>query len=280
LKWIMDRQQEILRAIAFTSQYLSDVRNLDVRLPAVVANLGRAAGVRRVYIYENVGSPDGRLLVTHRLGWSAFRQSMLRNSPKLSNLDLQSVGLERWIQQVVSGQAVFGNIADFPTPETKFLQHEGICSIAVIPILNGDECWGFIGFDDYNNERPWLSGEIEALTYIGRAIGAAFENARLFRAEAQRRREAEILNEVSGLLTQSLDLEEALNRTLEVLLRHLAGELTLTITLLEQHRQELVIIAQKSHDPNRRAAVGQHITLSRCRGVAGGAGNETAVRHS
>ena len=257
----MDRQQEILRAIAFTSQYLSDVRNLDVRLPAVVANLGRAAGVRRVYIYENVGSPDGRLLVTHRLGWSAFRQSMLRNSPKLSNLDLQSVGLERWIQQVVSGQAVFGNIADFPTPETKFLQHEGICSIAVIPILNGDECWGFIGFDDYNNERPWLSGEIEALTYIGRSIGAAFENARLFRAEAQRRREAEILNEVSGLLTQSLDLEEALNRTLEVLLRHLAGELTLTITLLEQHRQELVIIAQKSHDPNRRAAVGQHIKL-------------------
>ncbi|MBK8984627.1 MAG: GAF domain-containing protein [Chloroflexi bacterium] len=261
----MDRQQEILRAIAFTSHYLSDVRNLDGRLPAVLANLARAVGVRRAYIYDNLEEADGRILSSHRLGWSAYRQYMLQNDPNLSHLSFRDMGYDRWTRLFQTGQAAYGSITQFPAAEIPFLAAQGIHSIAAIPILNGDQLWGFIGFDDYERERPWTSGEIQALTYVGRAMGTAYENARLFRAEAQRRREAEILNEVSSYLTHSLDLEEALDRTLDTLLRHLGGALTISLTLLDKPQQALLVVAQKTNCPQPHSfyeMVGQQIDLT------------------
>ncbi|MCB8982391.1 MAG: GAF domain-containing protein [Ardenticatenaceae bacterium] len=259
----MNRQQDILLAIASTSQYLSDVRHLEDNLPIVLARLGQAARVRRAYIYENKVLPDGRLLGSHRLGWSVYRQFMLRDNARLQNLDYRAIGFARWVNALQSGQPIYGDVSEFPIAETKFLFTERIVSIAVIPIISGERCWGIVGFDDYTRERPWSAEEIEALAYVGRAIGTAFETARLFRAEAQRRREAEILNEVSGYLTQSLDLDEAISRALEVLLRHLSGSLTISLTVLDAERQNLTVLAQKpAHRMYPMRSIGQQISLA------------------
>lgn len=245
----MDRQLEILRTIALNSQYLSDVRNLERRLPDVIAGLGKAARVRRVYLYENSTLPDGRILGSHRLGWSAFRQFILHNCQKYQNLDYQDIGFGGWIEKLLAGKPVYGHIDDYSVSEVEFLRNEQIISFAIIPILSGERCWGFVGFDDYQRERVWTAGEIESLMYVGRAVGTAFENLRLFHAEGLRRREAEILNEVSGFLTQSLDLHDALSRALDTLIRHLTGELTISLTLLDEKQKVLVVLLQKSNHP-------------------------------
>ncbi|MBK6712214.1 MAG: GAF domain-containing protein [Chloroflexi bacterium] len=245
----MDRQLEILRTIALNSQYLSDVRNLERRLPDVIAGLGMAAGVRRVYLYENKTLPDGRILGSHRLGWSAFRQFMLHNCQKYQNLDYQAIGFAGWIARLLASKPVYGNLEDYSAAEVEFLKKEQIKSFAIIPIFSGDHCWGFVGFDDYQRERVWTAGEIESLMYVGRAVGTAFENMRLFRAEGLRRREAEILNQVSGFLTQSLDLHDALSRALDTLICHLTGELTISLTLLDEKQKALIVILQKSNHP-------------------------------
>jgi len=259
----MNRQQEILRAIASTSPYLSDVRNLETKLPIVLGKLGRAANVRRVYIYENLELPDGRVLGSHLVGWSSYRQNIPRGIPKLRNLDYKAIGFARWVPILKSGRPIYGNVADFPASEVSILVENRIHSVAVIPIISGERCWGFVGFDDYDRERPWAAEEIEALTYVGRAIGTAFETARLFRAEARRRQEAEILNEVSGYLTQFLELDEAIGRGLDVLQRYLAGDLTITLTVLDAQRQNVTILAQKSASaPQGENRVGRALDLA------------------
>ena len=257
----MDREHEILRAIASTSQYLSDVRSLENNLPIVMATIGRAANVRRVYIYKNQVLSDGRILCNHCLSWSTFRQNIPRKIPKLQNLDFLR-GFGHWLPILKAGRPAFGNVADFADSDAALLLQEGIVSIAVIPIVNSEQWWGFIGLDDYARERAWSPGELEALTYVGRAIGTAIETARLFRAEGQRRREAEILHEVSGYLTQFQDINEAVSRGLAVLLRYLAGTMTISLTVLDKHRESLTIVNQQSTRPAfYDARVGSSLSL-------------------
>lgn len=258
----MDRQQEILRALASKSQYLSDVRHLQLRMPAVLASLAQAVQVRRAYIYENVTRSDGRLMGNHRLGWSANRRYLLENDPAHQNLDYAAIGFGRWMSLLLTGQPVYGNIHQFPASERAFLQFEGMRTIAVIPIISGGRCWGFIGFDDYDRERRWTAGEIEALTYAGLALGTALETERLFHAEAERRREAEILNQVSSYLTQAIEPTEALQQALAALINHLTGDLVISVTLLDTATQELEILAQKANCMSADEQIEERIRLA------------------
>jgi PAS domain S-box-containing protein len=241
----MDRQPEILRAIAFTTRYLSDVRHLPERLPMVLAYLGRAAGARRVYLYENEVA-NGRFLCHHRLGWSAFRYYFLYNSPSLQNINYQQVGFEKWAKLLAAGQPIIVDSHTLSDKERVYLLGHNVRMVALFPIISGGQWWGFVGFDHYNAPRQWTVGEIETLNYVGQAIGVALENARLFHAEARRRREAEILNEVSGVLVQGNNLEQAIASVLKETLSYLGGHITLSISLFDRQRQALKVLAQVS----------------------------------
>lgn len=258
----MDRQYEILRAIALTGRYLSDVRNLSERLPAVLAQLGRAVQAEWVYIYENGRSPDGRFLASHRFTWSVFLQKIRRNIPGLQNLDYQAAGFQRWADALQSGQPIYGDIDTFPESEQAFLRPWGLRSLVIIPITYGGRWWGFLGLDNLTRQRAWSPGEIETLVYVGQMIGAAFENAYLLRAEAERRREAEILNQVSNYLTQSLEPEAAFAPAVQALRNHLGGDLFITLTKLDEMGEALVVLARTSTQRTSLERVGDRVVLA------------------
>jgi PAS domain S-box-containing protein len=255
----MDRQQEILRAIALTGQYLSDVRNLSERLPAVLAQLGQAVQVVQVYIYENSQLPDGRYLASQRFTWSVFRQMVRRDIPRLQNLDYVALGFQRWIEYLQAGRPIYGPVETFPESEQRSW---GKRSAVIVPVRYGGHWWGFLGFDDLTGQRVWTPGEVETLTYVGQTVGAAFENAYLLQIEAKRRREAEILNQVSSYLTQSFEQEETLARAMETVLDYLGGELFITLTLLEASGEALVVMAQNTTYQNPLENLGERIPLA------------------
>jgi PAS domain S-box-containing protein len=259
----MDRQQEILRAIALSAHYLSDARYLSQRLPTVLAYLGRAVQVGRVYIFENRELDNGRFLTSHQLTWSVFWQHLHHRNPRLQNIAYHAHGFARWVEILQSGRPIYGNLSDFPLEEQLFLRNWFLRSLAIVPISYGGHWWGFIGFDDMSQERLWAPEEIEALTYVGQIMGATFENARLFHAEAERRREAEILSEVSRYLTQSLDPQDAFNQTIHTLLNYLSGDLIVTLTMLDETEQALRVLAQTSNFvENVQHNMGQRVLLA------------------
>lgn len=92
-----------------------------------------------------------------------------------------------------------------------------IKSILIVPLVSKGEVIGTIGLDAIDTPRIFTEDEIELAQTIANQIVVAIENAYLFAAEAQRRREAETLQAATQAISTTLDLQTILERILSEL---------------------------------------------------------------
>jgi PAS domain S-box-containing protein len=226
------RQRDaILQAIASAAERVLTSADWHAGIDSVLAELGDAANVSRVYITPSVadGSDDGR-----HYQWTA-ESATPRPQPAPGADYLHSVGLGRWEMVLRGGGIIQGHLAEFPTGEREVLAAQGVCSIVVVPIFAGDVWWGFIGLDDCRDERAWPLSTVEVLRTAAGTIGAAIvgrraEAARLqlareqsARAEAEAaQHELAFLAEASQLLAISLDDEKTLQSVAELVVPNVA----------------------------------------------------------
>lgn len=198
------RRDEILEAVAFTSQRLLQIESWDQAMGEILSRLGQAADVSRVYIFQNHKTEDGTLLTSQRYEWVAPGIAPQIDNPDLQNFPWIEGGFGRWVTLLSRGEAVAGRVRDFPEAERAILEPQGIRSILVLPIFVGKQWWGFIGFDECRYERRWDEPEQEALRTAASAIGVAI----------QRRQTEERLRKlamVTAAVTSSLDLNQVLD---------------------------------------------------------------------
>lgn len=170
------RQREaILRAVSFIAESLLAGLNWEQDIQEALEQLGKAADVSRVYIFENSRSPEGKWLTSQRYEWCAPGIQPQIDNPELIALSLEDAGFERWVEDLSVGKPVIGLVKDMPPIERDFLAKQDILSIAVVPIMSAGRWWGFIGFDECRYERQWSNAEIDILQIAGRVFGAALE---------------------------------------------------------------------------------------------------------
>ncbi len=168
------RQRDaILEAVSFAGRQFLETSDWEQKIQAVLARLGQATGADRVYIFTNDGVHEGQVHVSQRYEWVAEGIEPQINSSDLINASLQKTGLGRWEQLLPQDIPIYGVIADFPPAEHDILMSQDIHSLAVVPIFAGKTWWGFIGFDDCNQERHWSQLEIETLKIAASIIGTA-----------------------------------------------------------------------------------------------------------
>ena len=92
------------------------------------------------------------------------------------------------------------------------LQSQGILSLATVPIFAGEEWWGFLGFDDCEQEREWLPAEIEALRNVASTFGAALLRQRAEAAAREQHSLAEALTDTAAIINSTLQPDEVLER--------------------------------------------------------------------
>ena len=200
----LQRRDAILEAVAFAAQRLLQVGEWDEAMGEVLAHLGQAIGVSRVYVFENHTAPDGTLLTSQRYEWVAPGITPQIDNPELQNLPWLERGFERWVARLGRREAIAGLVREFPERERVVLELQDILSILVLPIFVGEEWWGFIGFDECQRERRWAPAEQEALRAAAGAIGVAIQRRRI---EERLHRLATVATEVTG----SLDLTRVLD---------------------------------------------------------------------
>jgi len=198
------RRDEILQAVAFTSQRLLQTESWDQAMKEILARLGQAADVSRVYIFENHKADDGTLLTSQRYEWVAPGITPQIDNPELQNFPWVESGFERWVTILSRGEAVAGLVREFPESERAILELQDIRSILVLPIFVGEQWWGFIGFDECRSERRWDGSEQEALRTAANAIGVAIQ-----RRQTEKRLQK--LAMVAAAVTSSLDLNQVLD---------------------------------------------------------------------
>jgi diguanylate cyclase (GGDEF)-like protein/PAS domain S-box-containing protein len=148
-----------------------------------LANVGRELGADRVYVFENVRDPDGRLWMNLTSEWLRDGTSGLFDLPG-TKLHPYSPDFTRWIEVLGDRQVLTGSVAQLPDPERRVLAAERTTSIVAVPIFLADGWWGYLGADDCGRERVWSSGEIELLRVMAGAIADDVERQRKISAEA------------------------------------------------------------------------------------------------
>ena len=196
LEAALSARESILRAVAFAATRFLDDRDWESSVRDVLERLGTAADVSRVYLFELFCDEDGVLRTSQRYEWVAEGIRPELGNQDLQNLDLSAAGLGRWGELLPRGEAIHGHVSEFPEAERAILEAQQILSIAVVPVIASEECWGFLGFDDCLTPREWGT-ELDALRAAAGMLGAALTRRRNDRRNAAQYGVARMLNEAA-----------------------------------------------------------------------------------
>lgn len=174
----LDRRDAILAAVSFAAQAFLERSLSRETMEPVLAALGKAAQVSRVYVFENSTASDGQLVTTQTSEWVAPGVSAQLGNPLLQRLPYRDGGVARWEETLSRGQPIVGHVRDFPASERAVLEPQDILSIAVVPIYVDGSWWGFIGFDDCTDDREWSAAEVLALRSAAGVLGVALARSR------------------------------------------------------------------------------------------------------
>jgi diguanylate cyclase (GGDEF)-like protein/PAS domain S-box-containing protein len=179
----MDAPQGSSKAADATAHLgVSGAATASSSLSESLANVGRELGADRVYIFENVRGPDGRLWMNLTSEWLRDGMRGLFDAPA-TKLHPYSPDFTRWIEILGDRQVLTGPVSQLPESERRVLAAERTASIVAVPIFLADGWWGYLGADDCGRGRVWSPGEIELLRVMAGAIAEDVERGRRVSAE-------------------------------------------------------------------------------------------------
>jgi len=176
---VLARRDRILAAAQFAADHFLRGEDWERTVCEVLAHVGQAADVSRVYVFENHAGPSGDRLMSQRFEWVAAGVSPQIDNPDLQALSYQGSGFGEWPARLERGECICATASQQPVGVRTLLEREQIQAIAIMPIRVGRRWWGFIGFDECRQERRWLPNEIGALQVVANMLGAALERRQL-----------------------------------------------------------------------------------------------------
>lgn len=165
-------RDRILEMVAFATGRLLSAADWADEIRAVLAHLGLAADVDRVYVYENREEAD-EIWSYQRFEWVEPGLPHHASNPALQTLPLYEAGFGRWVETLRGGGVIAGPLREFPEEEQPLLAAGHIQSMALAPIFARDRWWGFIGFSVCHGERRWSAVELDALKAVANNLGSA-----------------------------------------------------------------------------------------------------------
>jgi|GEM_PF-273805 len=171
----LQHRDAILKTVGYSAEQFLKTSDWEKSISNVLAQLGQATGINRVYIFKRETDENLNIYVSQVYEWASAETTPQIHNQNLQNIDLKKDGYERWLDFFDQGKPVFGKVKEFPPKEREGLESQNIQSIICIPIQVGTDWWGFIGFDDCQFEREWSDIEIEALRAAANTLGTSIE---------------------------------------------------------------------------------------------------------
>ena len=224
-------------------------------IEAVNSTLDLHAVLQRILeLVSQVTSADACLLylLDERLERLELRASRPPHPESVGRIALQvGEGLTGWVAK--ERRAIIISRQAFADPRFKAFQqlpedrYEAFLSV---PITTRDR---LIGVINVQHREPHRSSPdtVALVETIGRLVGGAIANARLYEAAGQRRRELDTLAQVSEAMVSERYLDEILQLTVTVT-AELMGSKICSLMLLDEAKQVLVIRATQALSPAYR----------------------------
>jgi PAS domain S-box-containing protein len=166
----------ILEAVSFAAERVFSAPWRE-GIDQVLQRLGQAAGLSRVYLFENVQGGDADQLQRLSHEWTASGIPSL-SSYRFHRDPAEQPAPEAWRAVLARGEMIHTLVRDLPEPERSHFAEEGVLSIVAAPVFAGGGFWGEIGFDDCARERAWTGEEVQALRTAAAILGASIHHER------------------------------------------------------------------------------------------------------
>jgi PAS domain S-box-containing protein len=176
--------EAILDAITFGATRIGTPGPWQRHVPELLMRLGQAAEVSRVSLFEVHTGPDGRPVESCRFDWAEPGLARLSNDPRYRNIpitDETGETLDDWSTRRARGEIVKARRSETSGLTRQIFEEHDTYTFISVPIFVGPRWWGFLGFDDCQEEHTWSDLEARVLKIAASLIGGA-----IGRAEAER----------------------------------------------------------------------------------------------
>ena len=162
---------QLLGGIAQAMNFLLTLWDYNEAILKALEAIGAAAGVDRVYIFEDThDNITGLSYFSPKYEWSAPGIIPHIDNPEFQNIPFAE-NFPRWYNLLLSGNTVSGLTKEFPESERRILERGNVKSVISTPIFVNDKLWGTVGFDDCTNGLEWSTNEISILKALAGSIG-------------------------------------------------------------------------------------------------------------
>lgn len=153
--------------------------DLEASAPVALKVLGQAIRGDRVYIFERREDAGDCCVLSKHFEWARENLPARLRNPVLHARPMQVN--PRWYEMLSRGEAIVGQVTDFPEAERDLLASLDILSILIIPIMIENRFWGIMGVDDCVAVREWRDREVSVLRAFARSLAIAMQRAHVER---------------------------------------------------------------------------------------------------
>jgi PAS domain S-box-containing protein len=205
----LHERDAILQSVAFGAETFMKAANWRDSIDVFLKMLGKETGTSHAYIYKTHTDQAGKMFFSMDYEWTAPGQISDLEDPFFLTAPLERIGGKYWREAMLHGEPYYGSLASLPEEEAEVIKFYDLKATLDVPIIIANSFWGFIGFDDVQNEREWSEAEVDSLKAAAGILSAAIQ--RQMNDEAIRQLNAELEQRVR-LRTSEL---ETANRELE-----------------------------------------------------------------
>lgn len=177
LKHRLQQQEELHHLVSLMlNRFLTtSSQDFSIRVQQSLAELGTYFQVDRVYVFDY----DFTNQVCHNtFEWCA--EGITTEMDNLQNVPIDA--LPEWVNTHVAGETMYiPSVRDLPLDSgiRKILEPQMIQSLLAVPMMQGDICRGFVGFDSVVSERLYTGYEQRVLKDFSNALLGAVERHRI-----------------------------------------------------------------------------------------------------
>jgi PAS domain S-box-containing protein len=201
----LQHREAIMEALTQASQQFLRAAAWETNIPDFLERIGQAAEAGRAYVFQNYEGQDGQVFTSQCYEWTGSGIEPQIDNPAFRNVSIQNMSPTSWYAELCQGRLVTARVWELPEAERAPFVERGIRSTVIAPIFVERRWWGFLGLEDYTNERKWSKAELDALQAAAEIFSASEVRARNENTLRRRQRTLNLLHEIVASALKTTD---------------------------------------------------------------------------